>query len=148
MDSLGIPYEGIGIGYGDGIIDNERFGMRRFVYYIRGNNESYGEPFNPADYYNYMNGIWKTGQKMAYGGNGLTPASGANPDIQADYMFPGDTDPFNWGTGGVDVDPWDEETRKIPPIVDSFRQRSFYFEQGYNNITMGVVGAGDCWQSL
>ncbi|MBS18854.1 MAG: hypothetical protein CL835_04765, partial [Crocinitomicaceae bacterium] len=32
-DSLGIPYEGIGIGYGDGIVDNERFGMRRFVYY-------------------------------------------------------------------------------------------------------------------
>ena len=33
VDSLGIPYAGIGIGYGDGVIDNERFGMRRFVYY-------------------------------------------------------------------------------------------------------------------
>ena len=33
VDSLGIPYEGIGIGYGDGVVDNERFGMRRFIYY-------------------------------------------------------------------------------------------------------------------
>ena len=30
IDSLGIPYQGIGIGYGDGVVDNERFGMRSF----------------------------------------------------------------------------------------------------------------------
>ena len=33
IDSLGIPYEGIGIGYGDGVVDNERYGMRKFLYY-------------------------------------------------------------------------------------------------------------------
>ena len=33
VDSLGIPYRGIGIGYGDGVIDNERYGMRKFLYY-------------------------------------------------------------------------------------------------------------------
>lgn len=33
IDSLGIPYSGIGIGYGDGIKDNERYGMRKFIYY-------------------------------------------------------------------------------------------------------------------
>ena len=32
IDSNGIPYSGLGIGYGDGIIDNERYGMRKFVY--------------------------------------------------------------------------------------------------------------------
>ena len=26
VDSLGIPYDGIGIGYGDGVVDNERYG--------------------------------------------------------------------------------------------------------------------------
>ena len=33
IDSLGIPYRGIGIGYGDGVVDNERYGMRKFLYY-------------------------------------------------------------------------------------------------------------------
>jgi hypothetical protein len=63
VDSLGIPYEGIGIGYGDGVADNERFGMRRFVYYNNSGNPINGEPSTPLHYYNYMNGIWKNGQK-------------------------------------------------------------------------------------
>ena len=50
IDSLGIPYEGIGIGYGDGVIDNERFGMRRFVYYNNGGNAINGEPSTPLHY--------------------------------------------------------------------------------------------------
>jgi hypothetical protein len=33
LDSNGIPYSGLGIGYGDGIVDNERYGMRKFVFY-------------------------------------------------------------------------------------------------------------------
>ncbi|MCH2197485.1 MAG: hypothetical protein MK081_01780 [Flavobacteriales bacterium] len=64
VDSLGIPYRGIGIGYGDNVIDNERFGMRRFVYYNNSGNNINGEPSIPTHYYNYMNGIWKNGQKM------------------------------------------------------------------------------------
>ena len=155
VDSLGIPYDGIGIGYGDGVIDNERFGMRRFVYYINSNNSIFGEPRNPQDYYNYMNGIWKNGQKMAYGGNGVGVETGANPDIQADYMFPGDTDPFNWGTGGTPVDPWDEETAGNAPLDRRFIQAAgpFTLEPGdYNNITMGVVwaraSAGDPFESV
>ena len=155
VDSLGIPYDGIGIGYGDGVIDNERFGMRRFVYYINSNNSIFGEPRNPQDYYNYMNGIWKNGQKMAYGGNGVGVETGANPDIQADYMFPGDTDPFNWGTGGTPVDPWDEETAGNAPLDRRFIQAAgpFTLEPGdYNNITMGVVwaraAAGDPFESV
>ena len=144
VDSLGIPYEGIGIGYGDGIIDNERFGMRRFVYYNNSGNQTNGEPNNPGDYYNYMNGIWKDGQKMAYGGDGVDEANGANLDIQADYMFPGDTDPFNWGTGGESVEPWDEVTAGNAPLDRRFIQAAgpFTLEPGdYNNITMGVVWA-------
>ncbi len=96
QDSLGIPYRGIGIGYGDGIADNERFGMRRFVYYNNSGDPINGEPTTPVHYYNYMNGIWKNGQKMTYGGNGITGSETA-----CDYMFPGDTDPNQWGTGGL-----------------------------------------------
>ena len=155
IDSLGIPYEGIGIGYGDGVADNERFGMRRFVYYNNSGNPINGEPSTPLHYYNYMNGIWKNGQKMAYGGDGVSAATGANLDIPADYFFPGDTDPFSWGTGGVDVDPWTEVTSGNPPADRRFIQAAgpFTLEPGdYNNITVGVVwaraSAGDPSESV
>jgi hypothetical protein len=144
VDSLGIPYEGIGIGYGDGVIDNERFGMRRFVYYNNSGNPINGEPSTPLHYYNYMNGIWKNGQKMAYGGDGVSAALGANLDIPADYFFPGDTDPYAWGTGGIDVEPWTEVTSGNPPADRRFIQAAgpFTLEPGdYNNITVGIVWA-------
>jgi len=155
IDSLGIPYDGIGIGYGDGVVDNERFGMRRFVYYNNSGNQINGEPVTPLHFYNYMNGIWKNGQKMAYGGDGVSAATGANLDIEADYMFPGDTDPFNWGTGGTPVEPWTEVTSGNPPADRRFIQAAgpFTLEPGdYNNITMGVVwaraSAGDPEESV
>jgi hypothetical protein len=144
IDSLGIPYEGIGIGYGDGVADNERFGMRRFVYYNNSGNPINGEPSTPLHYYNYMNGIWKNGQRMAYGGDGVSAALGANLDIPCDYFFPGDTDPFAWGTGGISVEPWTEVTSGNPPADRRFIQSAgpFTLEPGdYNNITLGVVWA-------
>lgn len=39
IDSLGIPYGGLGLGYGDGVVDNERYGMRKFIYYNRGSGQ-------------------------------------------------------------------------------------------------------------
>ena len=144
VDSLGIPYEGIGIGYGDGVADNERFGMRRFVYYNNSGNPINGEPSTAPDFYRYMNGLWKNGQKMAYGGDGVSAATGANLDVSADYMFPGDTDPFNWGTGGESVEPWTEVSSGNPPADRRFIQAAgpFTLEPGdHNNITMGVVWA-------
>ncbi|MDZ4752134.1 MAG: T9SS type A sorting domain-containing protein [Flavobacteriales bacterium] len=146
IDSLGIPYKGIGIGYGDGLIDNERFGMRRFVYYNNGSNPIFGEPTVPLHYYNYMNGVWKNNQKMAFGGNGVSGA-GVLTDVPADYMFPDDTDPFFWGTRGVSTpndEPWNEVTAGNLPNDRRFIQAAgpFTLEPGdYNNITFGVVWA-------
>ena len=143
IDSLGIPYRGIGIGYGDGIVDNERYGMRKFIYY-NWNFGINGQPTLAAQYYNYMRGFWKNGQRMAYGGDGLTPTSGANLEIPADYMFPGDTDPNQWGTLGIQVDPWTEVGAGNPPGDRLFLQSAgpFTLEPGdYNNITVGMVWA-------
>ena len=150
VDSLGIPYAGIGIGYGDGVIDNERFGMRRFVYYNNSGSNLNGEPSTPLHYYNYMNGIWLNGQTMSPGGDGTTQS-----EIQAHYMFPGDTDPYNWGTQGIDIEDWSEVGEGNPPADRRFIQSAgpFTLEPGdYNNITMGVVWArgtnGDPLQSV
>ena len=61
--------------------------MRKFLYY----NWNYGvngQPTTSMHYYNYMRGFWKNGQRMAYGGDGINPSTGANLEIPADYMFP------------------------------------------------------------
>jgi hypothetical protein len=135
----GIVYEGIGIGYGDSIIDNERFGMRRFVYF---NNDetNHGNPSSASDYYNYMTGYWQNGQRMTYGGNG----DEGNP-IACDYMFPGDSDTLNWGTGGQNPGfDWDEVQAGNPSGDRRFVQAAgpFTLEPGaVNNITVGVVWA-------
>jgi hypothetical protein len=155
QDSLGIPYRGIGIGYGDGVIDNERFGMRKFLYYNNSGNSINGEPTTALDYYNYMKGFWKNGQRMAYGGDGLNPNLGADLSIEADYMFPGDTDPNAWGTQGTPVDPWTEVGEGNPANDRRFMQSAgpFTLEPGdWNNITVGMVygraTAGEPFESV
>ncbi len=141
---LGIPYKGLGIGYGDDIVDNERYGMRKFVYY----NNSFGlngDPNQPMHYYNYMRGIWKNNQTMLYGGNGFN--SGVVQGLTAQYMFPGDSDPYNWSTHGVVPSsgyPWTEVTAGNEKGDRRFVQSAgpFTLEPGdYNNITLGVVWA-------
>jgi hypothetical protein len=143
FEQKGIPYKGIGIGYGDSIIDNERFGMRKFLYHISGAANN-GPPITAINYYNYLRGYWKNGQRMAYGGNALLPSSGADLDIPADYMFPGDTDPYHFGTMGIVTEPWTEVSSGNPASDRRFMQSAgpFTLEPGdYNNITVGVVYA-------
>ena len=134
-----------GLGYGDGVIDNERYGMRRFLYYnnTTGPNATQ-DPAIATDYYNYLRGIWKDGTKMTYGGSGYAPN---NPSaIPADFMFPGTSDPLHWGTRGIDPgnENWTEETANNPPGDRRFIQSAgpFTLDPGeFNNITVGVVYA-------
>ncbi|MGB1041241.1 MAG: T9SS C-terminal target domain-containing protein, partial [Flavobacteriales bacterium] len=143
---------GNGIGYDDDIKDNERFGMRRFVYYnnARGNQ---GDPTNQIEHYNYLRGLWKDGVKFQYGGNAY-PGTGApfsTSGVDCDFMFPSDpatgenTDPEGWGTGGntaVAALPWSEVSEGNAADDRRFVQSAgpFTLEPGaVNNITVGVV---------
>ncbi len=98
-----------GVGFGDGIEDNERHGMSKFLYY-NNDNSSVGDPQTAFDYYNYLNAIWKDGTPMEYGGNGHVSSGAYGPS--ANFMYPGLTDPCFWGTdeeepyGPID---WTEE---------------------------------------
>ncbi len=151
QDSLGIPYRGIGIGYGDGVVDNERFGMRKFLYYFRSDQTAIlaqREPQNGTDYYRYLQGIWLDGTPFYYGGTAYFthPNVVANGMIECDYMFPGTTDPLNWGTRGVAVPTsnWTEAGEGNTPADRRFMQSAgpFTLEPGQrNNITVGVVYA-------
>ncbi|MFN5417075.1 MAG: T9SS type A sorting domain-containing protein [Flavobacteriia bacterium] len=136
-----------GIGYGDGVIDNERFGMRRFLYYVNTGsslNENQTDPIKATDYYNYLRGFWKDGTPFYYGGNGHLSDPEANTAIQCDFMFPGTTDNLGWGTGGVPQANWTEETAGNEPYDRRFLQSAgpFVLKPGaVNNITVGVVWA-------
>lgn len=147
----GIPYKGIGIGYGDGVVDNERFGMRKFLYH-NNNSSVTGDPSTGAQYYNYLKGFWKDGTRMVYGGNGHQASGGTMP---ADYMFPDDSDPVGWGTEGVSQPVWNEVTAGNQPADRRFMQSAGPFTLGpgaVNNITVGIVWAqavtGGRWASL
>lgn len=145
--------EGNGIGYGDSIVDNERFGMRRFVYYNNTTGNT-GDPNNFTQYYNYLRGQWQDGRKFVYGGTAEAGSVGATT-VECDFMFPSDpatgvnSDPEGWGTAGNTTLPvWSEVapagTGSTPnPAGDRrFVQSAgpFTLEPGaLNNITVGVV---------
>jgi hypothetical protein len=141
----GIVYKGIGIGYGDGIADNERFGMRKFVYFnnVGQGNPATQDPESAPQYYNFMRGIWKDNNPMCYGADGH-PSGGCN-GTTASYMFAGDSDPCSWSTdGNQQAFEWTEQQAGNLPFDRRFVQSAgpFTLLPGAKNlITYGVVWA-------
>jgi hypothetical protein len=99
------PY---GQGFDDGVMDNERLGLSCFLYHSSGSSPISGEPTIAPNFYNFLKGIWKDGQTMSYGNDGINAAS--QESITAKYMFPGSSDPLFIGTEGVETEPWSEAT--------------------------------------
>ena len=162
VDSAQMVDESInGVNFGNGIIDDERFGMRRFVYHNNSSSSNpNSDPQSAPEYYNYLRGIWKNGAKMQYGGDALSTGV-VGPEC--DFMFPGDSDPWNWGTGGynpgggfnIDGKYWTEEECGNAPNDRRFMQSAgpFTLEPGaVNYITFGVPWAratsGGAWASV
>jgi len=145
IEDNGIVYGGLGIGYGDGIIDNERYGMKRFTYYTNGAASTQSDPAFAPQYYNYMSGKWRNGDDMVYGGTGFPGSKGATK-IHSDHMFPGDSDTLNWSTSGTNPGSkkWDEKSSGNTPGDRRFVQSAgpFTLRPGaVNNITVGIVWA-------
>jgi hypothetical protein len=140
-----------GVNFGNGIPDDERFGMRRFVYYNNVSGANNGEPAKATDYYNYLRGIWKNNSRMKFGGDGY---QNGITSLNCDFMFPGNSDPWNWGTmwknpitdGGFPNDPrgWTEEQAGNNPDDRRFMQSAgpFTLKPGaINYITVGIPWA-------
>lgn len=156
INQKGIVYSGLGIGYGDGIIDNERFGMKGFTYFTgAGAAATQSDPSTAAQYYNYMTGFWRFGDAVFYGGTGFTGSTGVT-NIRTSYTFPDDSDTLHWGTKGVDPGfAWSEQTNNNPAGDRRFVQAAgpFTLKPGaVNNITVGIVYArsydGDLYASV
>lgn len=82
-------------GWGDGIIDNERFGLRSAFAFQNG--PPAGQPMEPTGKYFALQGIWKDGTSMTYGNFGYNPDS----EVTTTYQFPGLSDPLLAGTNGI-----------------------------------------------
>lgn len=109
IDSLG----GYGHGYGDGIVDNEQCGLSYSQYYNIGAHPVTGDPMTSNDYFNYLRGHWKNGDYLTFGGNGAGSSTGAT-DTVCHFMYPGNSDPEFFGTGGIEMPLWTESTGSNP----------------------------------
>jgi hypothetical protein len=133
----GIVYKGIGVGYGDGVVDNERYGMRNFKYFINAGAQAVADPVVSQQYYNLMSGKWNTGVDVTYGALGLDPNA-----IKTDFTYFEDSDPLGWATGGLPQADWYCNTSY--PTGKDFRivqtAGPFTLRPGaVNNLTVGLV---------
>jgi hypothetical protein len=95
--SGGCHYSVNGWNFGNGIADDERFGLTDFVYKYYWDPEY---PYYDWEYFNSMKSTWEDGSRLQFGGNGrLADPRAVGPDCM--FMFPGDSDPLNWGTGCI-----------------------------------------------
>ena len=96
-------------------------GMTGFMYFDNTSGHL-GAPDNAAEGYLLMRSYWRDGTHLQYGGNGY-PNSWGTVGPECNYMYPGDSDPDNIGTGGVAPNDgyntngkyWTEETAGNPP---------------------------------
>lgn len=103
----------------------ETIGLTKFVYY---NNDAsvQGNPTNGTGCYRYLQGKWKDGKAMTYGGNGRNVGSGAT-NLPCNYMFPSKTD-SSFST------PWTEESAGNAP-----GDRRFLMSAGAFTMKPGAV---------
>lgn len=127
-----------GTGYADTIVDNERLGMERFIYYNNNTNPVNGNPNLASDFYNYLTGKWQDNTFMTYGGDAVGTGTPCK------FVFPDDSDPTGYGTGGVTQAPWSEWRENNPFVDRRFMQVAGPFTLmpgAVNKITTGVVWA-------
>jgi len=86
-----------GLNFGDGVPDNERMGLTNFMYCNIGTWPPY--EYTPAQMYGLMKSEFYSGEQILYGGNGHITSGGVGP--QCRYLYPGSSDPVNWGTYGM-----------------------------------------------
>jgi hypothetical protein len=116
-----------GINFGNDIPDDERFGLTKFMhatYY----SFSYDELLSASDFYDQTRGYHVDGTRLIFGGSGhFTDPRAMGP--VSNFLFPGDSDPMNWGTNCV------------PPNGD-YNQNGNYWTDSSTNIPFDRNGLG------
>ena len=121
LDSLGNPIPACdnsinGRNFGDGIIDNEKIGLTGFSSFVNNTNPPGSFPDTNFHILNLLNNRWGNGSRIFYGATGDSLKGAYGPACT--FMYPGLTDPCNWGLGGLPPNGpqvWTEETAANPP---------------------------------
>jgi hypothetical protein len=108
-----------GTGFGDSIANNERYGLTNFLSLTNGGLQlNYNnDPSNAYQYYHSMQSAWLDSTRLLYGGQGHAGYGGYGPDCR--FIFPGESDSLNWGSGcQLPNGPvnWTEYTAGITPF--------------------------------
>lgn len=147
--AIGIDYLGGPLATGNDGIDNDRdlqideWGEKIAMacsHYYGSDFSVIGNPENADHVYYFMSSRYKDGSHITYGGNGY------GGPFNCDYMYPGDSDPYGWGTYGLILGPWDEYSSGNTP-ADRRQLNSvgpFTMEPGeVEVITIGIPWARD-----
>jgi hypothetical protein len=116
----------------DSVLDEsgERIKMSMFKYW--GSDYTVvGNPEAAIHFYRFLQGQWKDGTPQSYGGNGY-----GNP-TPAMFMYPGNSDPYGWGTGGAPQAPWYEN---VTPADRRFLQSVGPFTMAPGEVETVVIG--------
>jgi len=133
---LNPPSIGVNFFEGPRRADSTEIGLTKFVYYDNDFSLK-GNPQLPEHYWGYLNGRWKDGIPLKYGGNGKDGGQGLNPSDTASFMFPGVTDPARRPL-------WTERTAGNTPNDRRFLQTAGSFSLlpgAVNKVIIGVVWA-------
>lgn len=88
-----------GTGFGDQVADNEHLGLTGFMGFENSKTGPLKIPETVLDYYYYLQLRCTDGMNLMYGGGGH-PSLGATGPV-CRFMYPGLSDPCNWGTAGI-----------------------------------------------
>jgi len=127
-----------GYGFSDSEIDNEYKGLEYSVYFTSSAPSTQSDPQLYNEYNNYLNGLWRFGDQVYFGGTGF-PGGPGTTTIETNYVFPGDSDPTNYGTQGVDPGyTWSEfEPAGTGSSSNSPGDRRFIASTGFQKLLIG-----------
>ena len=137
INGYGLNPPSIGINFLEGPkrSDGTTIGLTKFIYFNGGKGVNlYGnrdQPTNANQYWNYLNGRWKKGSQLTYGGTGF-----GGTDTTS-FAFPGTTDPMH-------SPEWTERTANDTPGNRCCLMSSGPFSLlpgAINNVTIAVVWA-------
>ncbi|RLD85350.1 MAG: hypothetical protein DRJ09_13025, partial [Bacteroidetes bacterium] len=83
-----------GLNFGNGTVDDERWGMQYFAF-LNNSGTPWGDPQIAPEYYNQLHGYFNNDDRWH-----ATNSTGQEYDFN--YFFPGNSDTCHYGTGGID----------------------------------------------
>ena len=100
-----------GVNFDDGEVDNEYYTLEFSNYFVNAMGIPLSDPINSNQLKEVLKGNWIDGTPKYYGGNGYSGTT----NVESKYIFPGDSDPLGYGTGGIITnDTWSESTVGMP----------------------------------